>query len=95
MNSIGSLLNDSEKKLIKSNIVIDSREVDLIAEKLVSRWSSPKWHDFYCLVANHIPQHRIWELAEIADEKGTRSKGGYFNALACKEMGYRPKDTNV
>lgn len=92
VENIKSTINDIEERLNKPtvSIDIDEHEVDLIADKLVGRWGSVKWRSFYCLVARSLPQAKIWDFADIADEKGTRSKGGYFNVLACKAMNYTP-----
>jgi hypothetical protein len=84
------------KPSMTNDIGISEAQVEFIAEKLVTRFGSSlgdieKWKPFYCKLARALPEGKIWALADIAETRAKRSKGGYFTTLACKEMGYRPE----
>lgn len=83
VNDIGK--NSTAVKPLQNEIA--GAQVDLIADKLVSIFGSPRSRPFYCKVAWKLRREVVMRLAQIAKADGNRSPGGLFNVLARREMG--------
>ena len=88
--NISPIVND----IVKDSIAVKApkyeaknKEVDLIADELVSTFGSPGSRAFYCKVAYKLSREVVLRLAQIAKADGNRSPGGLFNVLARREMG--------
>ncbi len=84
--------NDNERSYLKPNVIDNetskvekSKEVDRIADRLVSEFNSPASRSFYCKCAWNLPAPIIERLMGEAKELG-KSPGALFNHLARKEM---------
>lgn len=88
--NISPIVNDIGKNNMAVKPPINAakgREVDLIADELVSTFGSPGSRAFYCKVAYKLSREVVLRLAQIAKADGNRSPGGLFNVLARREMG--------
>lgn len=82
--------NDNVSKTNITNNDIDnvakSKQVDLIAEKLVLALNNPNGREYYCKVAWRLPEAVIWNNLEQS-AKG-REPAKLFTWLCQKEMDY-------
>ncbi len=92
MQAFKEILNDNERSYSKLNDIDNetskierSKEVDRIADRLVSEFDSELSRPFYCKCAWNLPAPIIERLMGEAKEMG-KNPGALFNHLARKEM---------
>lgn len=65
--------------------VSKSKQVDLIADKLVLALNNPSRRNYYCKIGYKLKEHQIWNNLEQAVEKG-RNTAKLFSFLCEKDM---------
>lgn len=82
-------VTDTVNKTITNTVtdtVSKSKQVDLIADKLVLALNNPSRRDYYCLVGYKLSEHQIWNNLEQAVTKG-KNPAKLFTFLCQKDMG--------
>ena len=79
-------VNDNDSKRLKNNVIVnvDKVQTDVIAEKLVDKLQNPGGRMFYCKVAWHIPENKVWYYLDIA--LTGRDPRKYFSWLCKQDM---------
>lgn len=92
MNStepISNYLNDNERFTRKTSlsIVIDEKQVERIADRLVDKLGYSESRPYYCKVARLLPEATLERLADTAKEVGNHP-GRLFTYLTKQEIAH-------